>query len=116
MFYVGIHYIFLSVLKILNISDPAVKMFFVRLLHAIYSLLVVFLGYKITKKIDGEKSAIGVGLLLAIFWFFPILSVHNLVEFVCIPPILAGLWYSIKYKETDELKTYSMQDYFLELQ
>lgn len=103
MFYVGIHYIFLSVLNILNISDPAVKMFFVRLLHAIYSLLVVFLGYKITKKIDGEKSAIGVGLLLAIFWFFPILSVHNLVEFVCIPPILAGLWYSIKYKETDEL-------------
>ena len=48
MFYVGIHYIFLSVLNIMNISDPAVKMFFVRLLHAIYSLLVVFLGYKIT--------------------------------------------------------------------
>lgn len=104
MFYVGIHYIFLSVLNILNISDPAVKMFFVRLLHAIYSLLVVFLGYKITEKIDGKRSAIGVGLLLGIFWFFPILSVHNLVEFVCIPPLLAGLWYSVKYKETDELK------------
>ena len=104
MFYVGLHYMFFYVLNILNISDPAIKMFLIRLLHSIYSLLIVLMGYKITEKLDGKKSAIGVGLLLSFFWFFPILSVHNLVEFVCIPPLLAGLWYSLKYKENNYLK------------
>lgn len=104
MFYVGLHYIFFYVLNILNVSDPTIKMFLIRLLHAIYSLLVVLMGYKITEKLDCKKSAIGVGLLLSVFWFFPILSVHNLVEFVCIPPLLAGLWYSLKYKENNYLK------------
>jgi hypothetical protein len=67
MFYVGLHYIFFYVLNILNVSDPTVKMFLIRLLHAIYSLLVVLMGYKITEKLDCKKSAIGVGLLLSIF-------------------------------------------------
>ena len=104
MFYVGLHYVFFYILSILNIEDPSFKMFMVRLIHAIYSLLIVLIGYKITNEIDSKKSAIAVGFLLSIFWFFPVLSVHNLVEFVCIPPLLGGLWYSLRYKKHNNLK------------
>jgi hypothetical protein len=91
-FYVGIHYLFFYFLKIINITDPQAKMYFIRLIHALYSLITVWLGYKITERLSNKNTATITALLLAAFWFMPWLSVRNLVEIVCIPPLLGGIW------------------------
>jgi hypothetical protein len=36
------------------------------------------------------------GLLLSVFWFMPFLSVRNLVEFACIPPLMYATWLIIR--------------------
>ncbi|MDZ7741114.1 MAG: hypothetical protein U5Q03_05025 [Bacteroidota bacterium] len=87
-FYVGFHYLFLYFLKWIGISDPQAKMLLVRLIHAAYSLLTIVLGYKIALRIHNIRSARLVGLLLSIYWLMPFLSVPNLVEVVCVPPML----------------------------
>ena len=35
-----------------------------------------------------------VGFLLAVFWVFPFMSVRNLREFICIPPMMLGCYYA----------------------
>ena len=97
-FYVGLHYLLLSFIDFIGINDPQFKMFIVRFLHAVFSLLTVILGYKITAKLYDKNSAKTVGLLLAILWFMPFLSVRNLVEVTCIPFVLYGIWILISYK------------------
>lgn len=91
-FYVGLHYLLFSFFKIIGVYDPQVKMLFVRLLHAIWSLLIINYGYKITLKLSNIDNAKLVGWILALFWIFPMISVRNLVEYVSIPFILGGLW------------------------
>ena len=89
-FYTGIHYIILSFFKWLGLNDPQIKMYFIRLIHAFYSLLIIYIGYKIARKLTEEKIALHVAWLLALVWFFPNSSVRNLVEYVCIVPLLAS--------------------------
>lgn len=96
LFYPGIHYLLFSFFKWIGIDDPQVKMYIVRFLHAAFSLLIVYYGYLIVEKLDGMKTARLAGLLLAIFWFMPWLSVRNLAEMFCIPFVLAGFWQILK--------------------
>lgn len=98
-FYVGLHYLFLGLLDNIGVTFPKTKMYFVRLLHALISLIIVFFGYKITRKLSNEKNAIEVGLLFALFWFMPFFSVRNLVEFFCIPFLFIAVWYLYKEKK-----------------
>jgi hypothetical protein len=103
LFYPGLHFLFFRVLEHWNIIDPQIKMYYVRFLHAAFSLLIVYYGYKITLFYSELKVARIVGLLLAILWFMPMLSVRNLVEVVCIPFLLIATWLIIKnteYKKT----------------
>ena len=95
-FYVGLHFIYLYLLEFVGIDDPMLKMFFVRLAHGLFSLLTIYLGFKITEKLANTATARTVGLLLALYWFFPILSVRTLVEVSCVPFILAAFWYVIR--------------------
>jgi hypothetical protein len=96
-FYVGIHYLLLSGMQKLGAFDPQLKMYFIRLLHALYSLLSVALVYKIVFLLSGHKTkAFYAGLLMAVVWFFPILSVRNLTEMVSVPPLLAATYYFCK--------------------
>lgn len=91
-FYIGFHFLFFYFLKWIGITDPQFKMFLVRLLHGLFSLLIVTLGYRITEKLSNRNTARFAGLLLAAYWFMPFFSVRNLVEIVCIPFLLAGIW------------------------
>ncbi len=91
-FYVGIHYYIFYFLKIITLNDPQLKMYVIRFIHALFSLITVWLGYEITKKLSDKRTAAFTGLLLAVYWFMPWLSVRNLVEIVCIPPLLGGIW------------------------
>lgn len=109
MFYPGFHFLIFSFLKWFGINDPQVKMFLIRLLHAVFSLITVFLGYRITEKLDGKKSARIAGLLLAILWFMPWASVRNLVEATCIPFLMISFWFIIR--SNDNSRTFL--NYFL---
>jgi hypothetical protein len=94
--YVGINFFFFSGLKAAGISDPKILMLFNRLFHALFSLLIVAFSFKITEKLSNRKNAVIVGWTLALLWVLPFLSVRNLVEIVCIPFILWGIWVGIK--------------------
>ena len=76
----------------IGINDPASKMFFMRVLHGLFSLLVIYWGYLIIEKLYDKKAAALGGWLLATLWFMPMLSVRNLVEMVCIPFVMYSLW------------------------
>lgn len=91
-FYVGLHYLLFSFLEIIGLTDPQGKMLIVRLIHAGWSMLVIYFGYQITLKLSNSKNAILVGWILALFWIFPMISVRNLVEYVSVPLLLYGIY------------------------
>ena len=99
LFYVGIHYFLFKFLKIVGMADPQAKMYVVRFLHAAWSLLIIKYGYKIAQQYASAKTAWYVGLFLACFWFMPFMSVRNLVEIVCVPPVLIAI-YHLKKENT----------------
>ena len=88
--YVGLHFLLFKLLNTIGIADPKMKMLVVRLLHAIWSLVVVRAGYRIALRLGNEKTAWTAGLLLAVFCFMPFLSVRQLVEVACIPFLMLG--------------------------
>lgn len=99
--YAGFHFVLFTFFKWIHLSDPQVKMFFVRLIHAAFSMIIVVLGYRIAEKMSDKKSAKLVGLLLAAFWFMPWLSVRNLVEIVAIPFLFISTWIIVKNDKPD---------------
>ena len=96
LFYPGLHFLLFTLLNWLGLSDPQVKMFVVRLIHSGLSLLTVYLGYRIAETLEGKKAARLAGLLLAVLWFMPWMSVRNLVEMVCVPFVFLGYWMIIR--------------------
>ena len=95
-FYPGLMYFFLKLLQIIGIESLNVQMYLVRLLHALWSLLVVYYGYKITEKYTDTKTANIAGWTLALYFFMPWISVRNLVEVVAIPFLMAATWLYVK--------------------
>jgi len=93
--YPTLHYFLFNALEAVGIRDPQTKMFVVRFLHAAYSLLVVYYGYRIAEALSDRPTARKAGLVLALFWPLPFLSVRNLIEVVCIPPLMAGMYYAV---------------------
>lgn len=112
-FYPGLHYVLFLILKFVGITDPQGKMYIVRLLHALFSLVIIYCGYKITERLAGKKQAHSVGLLLALFWFMPMLSVRNLVEMVCIIPLMYATWLVIKNEKSNRLKNILLAGFML---
>lgn len=97
--YPSLHYLLFNGFEVIGIRDPQDKMLVVRLIHAFYSLLIVAFGYKIAQRFSSEETARRAGLVLALFWALPFLSVRNLIEVVCIPPLMAGFYYVLKSQE-----------------
>jgi hypothetical protein len=95
-FYLGFLYFFFKVFQLLGIEQPESQMLLLRIIHAAYSLLTVYFAYRITELLSNRKNAITVGFLLAFIAILPNFSVRNLVEIVCMPPILAGMWLVLK--------------------
>jgi hypothetical protein len=95
-FYPGLHYVFFYLLDAIGFTNPQGKMYFVRLLHALWSLLIIKYGYEITQHFSDNKTARITAWILALYWIFPFLSVRNMVEFVCIPLIMKAILLIIK--------------------
>lgn len=91
-FYVGLHFVLLSGSKFLGLTDPKALMIVVRLLHAIWSLVVVRVGYRIALRLSSPAIAWRTGLFLSLFCFMPFLAVRNLVEVACIPFLMLAAW------------------------
>ncbi len=91
-FYVGLHYLLFSVMHWLGMSNPDHKMYIVRILHALLSLIVVWAGYKTVYLYAGRKTANTTGWMLALLWFMPFMAVRNLAEVVAIPFLMLGIW------------------------
>jgi hypothetical protein len=89
-FYTGLHYLFFRLVQFFGLYDPQVKMLLVRSLHAFLSLLAISFCYRITSLLAERKTAYRVALLLAVYWFMPFVSVHNLAEVFSIPFIMYG--------------------------
>lgn len=102
-FYVGLHYMLFSALKFLHITDPKTLMVVVRLLHAIWSLVVVRVGYRIALRLSDPTIAWRAGLWLSLFYFMPFLAVRNLVEVVCIPFLMLGVWRLVRNAKGPEI-------------
>ncbi len=111
-FYAGFHYLLFDLLQQLGIHDPQAKMYVVRLIHALWSLLIVFYGYKITERLSDKVTARNTALLLAALWLMPFFSVRNLVEFVCIPLLMAGYWLLL---DATSKKQYLLRVFFASL-
>jgi hypothetical protein len=88
--YTLIHFLFHDLALRVDLQDPQIRMLIIRIAHAFYSVLVVYFAYRITEKITTQATAKKVGLVLALFWLMPFMSVRNLVEMAAIPPILAA--------------------------
>ncbi len=112
-FYVGIMYLILLFLKTAGISNPQTVMFIVRILHGALSIATVHLGYKITEKLLDRKSAGTVGLILALLWLIPFVSVRNLVEIVCVPFMMYSTWLLIKDHSAKKVLLYAMLSGFV---
>jgi len=98
LLYPGIHYFIFKFLKLIGLTDPDVKMYIIRFLHAAWSLLIITYGYKIAERLtDNRKIAIYTATFLSLFWFMPFVSVRNLAEFVCVPPLLMATFFLINY-------------------
>jgi hypothetical protein len=94
--YVGLNYIYFSLMKFLGVGDPKILMLINRLLHALASLIVVWFGMKITEKLSNKETALKVGWLLALLWILPFVSVRNLVEVAALPFLVYGFWLLLK--------------------
>ena len=68
----------------------------VRLLLGTFSLLIITLGYRITKLIADKTTALEVALLLAFLWMMPYFSVHPIPQIVMMPFILYGTLIIVK--------------------
>src|ERR1035437_10423010 len=71
LFYTGLHFLLFKGLETIGILDPQTKMYIVRFLHGLFSLLTVYYGYRIAEFYGGMKVARIAGILLAILWFMP---------------------------------------------
>ncbi len=109
LFYSGIHFLLFGLLEFLGIGDPKTKMLLIRIFHALFSILAVTASYRITKLIGTKHQARMVGLLMAVLWFMPFLAVRNLIEIVCIVPLLYGSYYvELAAKRKESMKWYAI--------
>lgn len=95
-FYLSFLYVFFRFFQWIGIEHPETQMLLIRIIHATYSLLTVYFAFRITELLSNRKNAITVGLLLAFIAILPNFSVRNLVEIVCMPPLLFGMWLLLK--------------------
>jgi len=112
LYYPGLHYLLFKYLNWRGLTDPQGKMYIVRALNALWSLLTIIFGYKIVENYAGRKVAKQAGLMLSLLWFMPMLSVRDLVEMYCIPALMVSSWLLIDPTRRDRMKSYILAGVF----
>lgn len=96
MLYAAFNAAFIWLMDMIHITDPIAKTTVLRIVHAFYSLLTIYFGFKIVNRLSNLENAKRAGWILTIIWFMPFLSVKFLAELVCVPLVLGGFYYLIK--------------------
>ena len=109
LIYLGVNWLALFVGEFFGIFDPRSKMFIIRLVHALASLLAVYYCYRIARLFSIRKVGLAVGLCVAVLWIQPFVSVRNFAENVSSILLLAGFYRLAKY---DPLKFKFSDDLF----
>ena len=97
LLYLGVNWLVLYVGEFFGIFDPRSKMFIIRLVHALASLLTVYYSYRISRTFSTRKVGLAVGLTVALLWIQPFISVRNFAENVSAILLLAGFYRLAKY-------------------
>lgn len=95
--YPGLHFLVFGLLEFLGLTSPTGKMFVVRILHLLFFTAGIRWAYKLSLMLTTEKYAKCIGIILALFWMFPQVSVRTLVEIVPIPLMMLASLYTVKY-------------------
>jgi hypothetical protein len=92
--YASTQYLVFKLLQGVGIEHPGNQAFILRVLHGLYSCLTILLGFFLARCLHPHqpKAALLVAWLLAAGGFWPLLSVHQLVEVVSIPPLMLAFW------------------------
>lgn len=98
IFYPLLHYILFKILYSIGITDPQEVMFIVRFLHSLYFTLLPIYIFKILAIYFDKQTSFKTAFLLPFLWFMPFLSVRNLIEMVCIPPLAIGFYFLLRQK------------------
>lgn len=106
IFYPGLHYFFFIYLKWRGLTDPQTKMYIMRSVNALWSLITIVYGYKIVNLVGGKKPARQAGMILSVLWFYPMFSVRDLVEMACIPPLMIATYLLIHPDKSQKVKNY----------
>jgi hypothetical protein len=115
-FYPGLHFLLFSFFKFIHLNDPDLKMYIVRFINASWSLITIYFGFKIAEKLADKRSARMVGILLALLWFMPWVSVRDLVEVICIPFLVLAVWFIVSRDEhSGQTSAYFLAGLFLGL-
>lgn len=99
--YVGSQFLVFSALEWMGIDNPGSQMLWIRLLHGLFGCLTIVLGYLLSRALSpGQpKTAVHVAWMLAAGGLWPLLSVHQLVEMVSIPPLMLAFWMLAKQRD-----------------
>ena len=99
--YVGSQYLLFELFKLTGPSHPSDQALVLRILHGLYSLATIALGHLIARALAPTRkhTATAVAWLLAASGLWPLLSVHQLVEMACVPPLMMGFWGLVRSRQ-----------------
>ena len=99
--YVGSQYLLFELFKLTGPSHPSDQALVLRILHGLYSLATIALGYLVARALAPTRkhTATAVAWLLAASGLWPLLSVHQLVEMACVPPLMMGFWGLVRSRQ-----------------
>jgi hypothetical protein len=101
--YPGILYGVIVACTSIGIEEPQTQMLVIRILHALLSTLMIPLAAAIARRVGSERSAQASAFLVAVFWILPFLSVRNLIEVMCIVPVMVGVLLMMRRQNTFDI-------------
>ncbi|MDK9701154.1 MAG: glycosyltransferase family 39 protein, partial [bacterium] len=105
LLYPGVHMLLFKVLHAIGVVNTEVQMTINRFLHAIWSIPIIWLGYRFVERATTERRfAELTGWLLALLWIVPAFSVYQLGEMVSAVPLFIAILKAERNRETDSTK------------
>ncbi len=108
--YIFINTAIIYACEFMGLFDPQSKMFIMRLLCGLMSMLTIYYCYRITYRLANRKAALAIGILTSMLWFMPYICVKTLPENVASVLLLAAVYRLAKtrkrtYKFSDDIFT-----------
>jgi len=91
-----LNYLVFGALRLLGVHNMHWLLLITRIINGLISLLIITLGYRITKIISNKTTALIVAFMLAFYWFFAVMSVYAMPQIASIPCLLYGTLLIVK--------------------